>query len=224
MMSEWKRCIKLLKYSYGFKANLIGSIVMLVLGIWFSPGASRIGVRGYMMTSVFIFLSFMIMTQLKDNMSFSNMVMASDRKKFLEITFTDIYSIIGGIGSYLLHAFLVIFFANKKFFEETSIASVLMITGITIAIFVIYYGFCNKFFGLALIVSYITYFIVEVCSDIFFVNRIGDLVKHNTLLGLVVGIFFVASGIVISMVLRRLLYRKATSIYIGSFGLRKAMQ
>ena len=224
MMWEWKRCIKLLKYSYGFKANLIGSIVMLVLGIWFSLDTFHMGVRRYMMTSVFIFLSFIIMLQLKDNMSFSNMIMASHRKKFLEITFTDIYSVIGGIGSYLLHAFLVIFFANKKFLEETSTASVLMITGITIAIFVIYFGFCNKFFGLALIVSYITYFIVEVWSDIFFVNGMGDLVKHNILLGLVVGALFVAAGIVVSMVLRRLLYRKATSIYIGSFGLRRAMQ
>lgn len=224
MMQELKRCFKLLRYAYGLKGNITGTLGLFIIAVLCTIGGSYIGVMGYMVSAVFMFISFVMIVQLKDNYLFSGMVMASGRKRCLEIILTDIIVGVGGLASYLLHAVLVIQFVDEEFLQEASLATILIITGITIAIFIVYYGFSNKFYGFALVSSFFCYFFLDVFGNIFMKNKIGSLVGHNTGYGLLAGSAIVVVGIILSMIVRRMLYKKAASVHMGSVGLRKAMQ
>lgn len=224
MMQELKRCFKLLRYAYGLKNYIVGTVVLFFIAVLSTIGGSYIGMMGYMASAVFMFISFVMIAQLKDNYLFSGMVMASGRKRCLEIMLTDIIVGAGGFASYLLHAVLVIHFVDEEFLQEASLATILIITGITIAIFIVYYGFSNKYYVFALVSSFFYYFFLDVIGNIFMNNEIGSLVGHDTGYGLLVGSAIVVAGIILSMIVRRVLYKKAASVHMGSVGLRKAMQ
>lgn len=228
MMQELKRCFKLLRYAYGLKANIAGFILMLLLGALFTVGAAGMGIIGYMISALFLFLGLAMPAQLKDNFLFSNMVMASGRKRCLELYLTDIMVTVSGIVGYMLHALLLIIFVDEgirqNYLQGTSMATIFMLTGSSIAIFLVYYGFSNKCFGFALTVSFFTYLILDIICQTPYGEEMGSLVGHKTGYGFLVGGFIVVAGSLISMVLRRLLYKKPVSVHTGSIGLRKAMQ
>ncbi|MBQ7774778.1 MAG: hypothetical protein IJ379_02565 [Lachnospiraceae bacterium] len=226
MILKLKKCIKLMKYSYGLKANLFGAVLIFLLAFLGITAGIEIGMIGFMMSGLLFFLAFMMLIQLKDNLVFSCMVLASGKKRFLEVNYTDIYSTISVLGSYLLQSVLILVFVEDEAAESAgiTIADIFIVTSICMAVFTLFYILHNKFFFLSILLSAFSYMLIEVLSTIFLEHSVSAWINHNKALGFLTGLGILGISIIISMIFRRIFYKKPVSPYSGSAGLRKAMQ
>ena len=228
MIAELKRTWKLMRYSYNFKITIVCSIAVLLMVLLMNGLAlisEAIAVKGFMMAGLFFFLAVAMGIQNKDNLVFSSLVLSSRRRRFLEICFTDIYCVIGSILSYVLECICIFFFVKDAAIAEVgiSVATLFILTAMSIAVFTIFYGFYNKFYFLAFFLCFLMYFVIDICSELPFINELGSMVNHSKGMALLLGILIITVASGIAMILRRVFYKRTTSKYSGSVGLRKGM-
>ncbi len=224
MIQELKRCFKLLRYAYKLRNNVWLSILIFIVALLCIFNGSFMRMTGYVLSAVCMFSSLVLVVQLKDNYLFSGIVMASGRKRCLEIGLTDLLMAIAGVSSYLLYGLLIFFLRNSEAYENVPLASIFIIGGASIMTIIVYYSFANRYYVLSLILMMMGYFVLGAMSSHLFLHRLSGLVGHNMGYGFLAGAALVAVGLLLSMGIRRLLYRKPASLLIGSGGLRKAMQ
>ncbi len=228
MIAELKRTWKLMRYSYNFKITIIGGIAILLTVLLMNGLALisvAVAVKGFMMAGLIFFLAVAMGLQNKDNLVFSSLVLSSRRRRFLEICFTDTYCLVSSILSYVLECICIFLFVKDAAIAEVgiSVATLFILTAMGIAVFTIFFGFYNKFYFLALFLCFLMYFVIDICSELPFINELGGMVNHNKGLALLLGILIITVASGIAMILRRALYKKAISKYSGSVGLRKSM-
>ena len=224
MIQELKRCFKLFRYAYGLKANVVGAVFMFLVALSCIFFGSFMNLTGYVVSAICMFISFVVIVQLKDNYLFSGLVMSSPRKRCLEIGLTDLLILIAGIGSYLLNGLLVFLLRNSQTYKDASLASIFLVAGIEITTFIIDYGFANRYYVFSMVMMISGYFFVGFWGSDEYLSKIGSLVGHNAVYGFLAGGAIVVVGVLLSMGIRRLLYKKPLSLHVGSMGLRKAMQ
>ena len=126
----------------------------------------------------------------------------------------------------MLHNVLILMLVEDEAAESAglTIAGIFIATAITMAVFTFYYVLYNKFFILSIFLSACSYMFIDVLSIICLEHSVGAWVNHNKALGFLVGLSILIISIIMSMIFRRIFYKKPVSPYSASAGLRKAMQ
>lgn len=214
MINEIKKCFRLITYGYGIKMNLIcGAIVFLV-------GLVELSIGSYLTVfsaSVFIILGPVMCLQLACTLLYSGIVASSPRRRALEIGLGDAVNVGASLIGYLVITGYT--FWKKEVMEAP--AESLILASICMAITVIYFGVCYKIYLLGSILYFISIIAGYIVAVIFF--AITEM-KFSVASASVISFLIVAVGVVLSSVLRRLLYKRRLSPMACGAGFRKAMQ
>ena len=94
MMTEMKKCLKLCKYGYQMKTNIIIGLIFLALGlVWLfinSGYNSLLGITYLLLVPLFA-------VQISCSMLFSNMILSSTMRKTLDRTFPNVVGVLASI-------------------------------------------------------------------------------------------------------------------------------
>ena len=220
MMGRWKTCFKLLKYSHHFKRSIWGASFLFLMGLGLFVGVVRGDIRFVMISIPVIFLSLTMVLQLKEDFMFLAMVCASPQRRFLDTLFSDVLLISPGVVAYLIYVAMVLLFLKGGDVEGVSTANVLLISGLTIAIFIVFIPMCLKWYWRGLICSLLLYMLLE-----HYIDKMADagktLISESTPIGFLLGLGTVLAGGAISVVIRRILYKKPLSKWAVRVNMQK---
>ena len=217
MMEEVKKGLKLIKYGSGLKLNIAVAIGFLVLGSLMLC----IGPEG-MFTGVFyIIVGPSMLLQLECSLLYSAACASSGKRKLLEITLPDFFILITAIVGYVAMVGVTAFWSIKEPTEAEACMKMMLVSGFILMCMLIYFGVAYKYFVFS-IIAFIAGLLVGMLGG----NVVIDFWKMEyrftncALLCLV----FVTVGVILSCVLRRVLYRKPVSSLAAGANLRKALQ
>lgn len=214
MINEIKKGFRLIPYGYAIKMNLICGVVIMLLGL----AALSMDSRNEIFTaSIFIILGPLVSLQVAGSHLYSGLVAASPRRRLVDIVLGDVLSVIASLIGYLVIVGYI--FLNKGAIEHP--AESMILAGVCMAICVIYFGVALKCY----LVGSILYFIGVIGGYL-----VGSVFLEVTEIefslagGSVVSFLIMVLGVVLSSVLRRLLYKRRLSPTACGTGLKKAMQ
>lgn len=219
MITEWKRCMKLVKYGYNLKSSIACAVIFFVLGILWCIGDKGM----FAMGGMYIVLGPLMLVQVIYTGLMAGMPLSSPRRRFIEIQLQDGLQLLVGVLGYLL----VVLVAAIKVYRghstpELSIAygQMVLYTGMLVGVLLIYMGIVYKYFLFSLILFMGGFAFI-------YIGLWGEMIKiaHsvNMVSGTLLGLLFVLIGEVLSGVLRRLLYKKPLNKYAMGMALRKQM-
>lgn len=220
MMGRWKTCFKLLKYSENLKRSIWAAAIVLLLGLGSFVGVVKGEFRFVMISALIVLLSLTLLVQLKENFMLSSMVCASSKRRFFDTLFSDVLWISAGVAAYLIYGVLVLLFLKKGDVEEFYAANVLWISGLCITIFLVFLSIYLKYYWGGLITSLLLFMSMQHYID----QMVEDgkmLLRVSTPIGFLMGLVVVLAGGAVSVVTRRILYKKPFSKWIASENLRK---
>lgn len=217
MMTEMKKCLKLCKYGYQMKTNIIIGLIFLALGlVWLfinSGYNSLLGITYLLLVPLFA-------VQISCSMLFSNMILSSTMRKTLDRTFPNVVGVLASM--FALGMTYVGLLVNPKMRMGTLADSGNMViaAGIAIAGVMLYYGASFKFFVGGTIVFFIAYLGIMAGCGI-----LVEAAKPTSLLmGSIIGILIVVAGNVLGCILRAAVYKYSMDPLAGGNSLRKAMK
>jgi len=214
MINEIKKSFQLIRYGYGMKMNLIGGILILVIGIlllWTGNQGTALG------AILFVFLGPMMCVQTSCTLLCSGMVTASPRKREIEILLSDIISAVSALVGYLTIEIYTLY-AKELFWDRFENMVMLCMC---VAVSTIYFGFAYKYYLVSSILYAVLVFASYIFGIVFF--ELTE-IEINFAVGSVVGFVIVVIGVVLSSVVKRLAYKKTVSVWACGASLRKAMQ
>lgn len=218
MMSNWKRCFKLMKYSYNYKLTLFTAVLYLLIAI-FMFYTSREIPPSVTASGIMLYVSFSILMQLVANLQYANLVMAAPVHRFMDTRFNDAISGVAALLAYVIYSGATVLIIGDGTVDGVSVATVLIVMGFSIATFVVFYGICFKYFVGGFI---LTFFLYTILSGIgILTDAFGKMVNYNNGCAFLVGLVIVAAGWLISIGARKQVYKKPMSKYAASAGLRK---
>lgn len=220
MMSNWKRCFKLMKYSYNYKLTLFSAVLYFLIAILMFCTSREIppSVTG---SGLMLYVTFSIMMQLVANLQYANLVMASPFRRFMDTWFNDVISGVAAILAYVIYSGAIVLIIGDGTVDGVSLATILIVMGFSIATFVVFYGICFKYFVVGFILAFILYTILSGIGII--TDAFGKMVNYNNGYAFLVGLVIVAVSWLISLGGRRLVYKTPMSKYAASAGLRKQL-
>lgn len=220
MMGKWKTCFKLLKYSQNFNRTIWLATILFLLGLGMFVGVVRLDLRFAMISALFILLPFIILLQLKEDLMYSAMVCTSSKRKFFDTLFSDVLLVSAGVATYLVYGVLVFLFVKNVKIEEFYAANVLWVSSLCIAVFMVFLPTYLKYYWLSLITTWFLYILFQEHLD-----NLEDtgktLISVSTPTGFWMGLGVVLAGGAISVVIRRLLYKKPLSKWMVREYLKK---
>ncbi len=216
MWKEWKKGFQLMKYSYNFKMNIGLGIFFLVIGIVMS----LLGVNSFLFGAVYFYLGTIMVLQLSYSLLFSQMVIASPKRWFIDIDFADFFSIASAVCSYL---FFSVFVAIRTYLspeEKGEYCGMLIVLGVLMVVCMIYYSVCYKTFVVASV-------IFAICFALSYAIGMSFARRGSTLslpVSIIIGLAIVFCGGLIANLIRKCYYRKPISALAMGAVLRKAMK
>lgn len=219
MITEWKRCMKLVKYGYNLKSSIACAVIFFVSGILFCV----LQIDMFALGGLYIVLGPLMLVQIIYTGLMAEMALSSPRRRFMEIQLQDGLQLLVGVLGYLL----VVLIAAIKVYQghsapelSTAYGQMVLYTGIIAGMFLIYMGIVYKYFLVSLILFMVGFSLV-------YMGPWGEIIKitHsvNMVSGTLLGLLFVLIGEVLSGVLRRVLYKKPLNKYAMGAALRKQM-
>lgn len=219
MINELKLGVKLLKYTYGIKSSLLGSVLLLAGGIFYSllpEEQSRMWLASYMILVITMFP-----VQLLYSLGVSNMVQASPCKRKLQTSTIVILNV--SVILVLLLAILSIKGAQLAMGLRTEgyVSFELLLDAVLIFLLLLYNGFAYKFFMVATVTFCVMMVIVSGGAAL----GMGMGILQDVKLWMAVAILFLAilAGAALQYLVACLLYRKPLSKQAQYAGLRKMM-
>lgn len=216
MWKEWKKGFQLIKYSYNFKMNIGLGIFFLVIGSFMS----LLGTNSFLFGAVYFYLGTVMVLQLSYSLLFSQMVVASPKKRFIDIDFADLLSDVGAIFSYL---FFCIFAVVKIYVfsgDKSEYSSLLPVLGISILVCMIYYSVCYKYF----VVGSVIFALVFATTLFASMSIVRKMTFGSLPVNIIIGLVIIVIGCLISGIVRKCYYRKPISALAMGAVLRKAMK
>lgn len=220
MMGRWKTCFKLLKYSHNFSRSIWLAAILLLLGLGLFVGVVKLDIYFAIVPALFILLSFAMLLQLKEDLIFSAMVCTSSKRRFFDTLFSDVLLVSAGVATYLVYGVLVFLFVKNVKIEEFYAANVLWVSSLCIAVFMVFLPTYLKYYWPSLITTWFLYMLFQEYLD-YFSDAGKTLISVSTPTGFWMGLGVVLAGGVISVVLRRLLYKKPLSKWMVREYLKK---
>lgn len=218
MIAEIKRGIRLIRYGYGVKLNLIGGILLCIIGLVICCVASdsfiMIGVL-YMMLGPFMAVQVMY------TLLYAGLVGASPRRRGIEILIADWIDIITGFIGYVVFMVATVVRVNMAPEQAQNIMQGILLGSVGSAMVFICFGVCYKYYWQSMILFFIVYFMVYG-----FGMALINIAQVTLNMAWTAGgsLLFIAAGVFLSCVLRRLVYKKSLSPMACGTSLRKAMQ
>ena len=220
MMGKWKTCFKLLKYSQNFKSIIWGAIIFFLLGLGMFVGVVKLDIRFAMASAILILLSFTMLLQLKEDLIFSDMVCTSSKRRFFDTVFSDVLWVSAGVAAYLIYAVMVFLFLENGNVEEFYAKNVLWISGLVIMVIMGFLPVSFKYYWPSLITLNLLNMMFLKYID--YLTEAGKtLIRVSTPMGFWMGLGMVLAGGVLSVVLRRILYKKPLSKWMVRQYLKK---
>lgn len=218
MMTEWKRCIKLMKYSLHPKLSMIAGICSFMLGfgiVCMCKTASNFALGSLYMLLMLVMVVERIQTSMAAGISLS-----SPRIRYVQTVFLDWIHLLLTLVIYAASVGIAWFKVwNEKNPDLSAVyGRAIVYVGIFEAIFVIYTAIVYKNFGIGLIVL--------MCSSLYIFLDLGKklwttVFPVHIVSGSICGFLFLIVGFAISAILRRMLYRKPLSKYAVRMERRK---
>lgn len=216
MWKEWKKGFQLMKYSYNFKANIGMGIFFMVIGFIMV----LIGPNSFLFGAVYFYLGTIMVLQLSYSLLFSQMVVASPKKRFIDIDFADFLSDVGAIFSYLLFCMFAVI---KKYVFSGDIneySSLLPVLGISILVCMIYYSVCYKYFVVGSVIFALVFATLLFAS----MSIVRKMTFGSLPVNIIIGLVIIVIGCLISGIVRKCYYRKPISTLAMGAALRKVMK
>lgn len=220
MIAEIKRGIKLIRYGYGVKRNLIGGMLLCILGIGMCCVANDSFI---IIGALYMMLGPIMIIQVMYSLLYSNMVGASPRRRGIEILIADWIHILTGAIGYIVFMIVAVVRVNGAPDKAQNIMQGIILASVGIAAVFVCFGACYKYYWQSMILFFIVFFSVYGVGMI--IMRAIQLHFTLTMAWTAgVSLAFIAAGVFLSCVLRRLVYKKVLSPTACGTGLRKAMQ
>lgn len=218
MIAEIKRGIKLIRYGYGVKANLIGGAILCIVGILMCCLANN---NLIMIGTLYIVLGPIMIIQVMYTFLYSGLVGASPRRRGIEILIADWINIITGFIGYVVFMVVTIVRVNAAPEQAQNIMQGTLLGSVGSAAAFICFGVCYKYYWQSMILFFVVFFSVYAGGMV-----IMNIAQVTLNMAWTAGgsLVFIAAGVFLSCVLRRLVYKKGLSPTACGTSLRKAMQ
>lgn len=216
MINNIKNNIKLLKYGYQFKLNIICSIIFTLLGVFLISYGDNINKTPSMY--MVCFCSFLFIIQLAYTLTVSSIVKSSPKYRQFYFGVPRIINITGFLISFIL-------LLAVKFIKADNINDFIQYSGNEVAaagimymITFLYMALAYKFF----VISVIIFCISCVSINVLF-NYITEIYNFTLMQGIGITVFFVITGLILFEILERVTYKIQMSKFAQSAFLRKYM-
>lgn len=198
MINDLKLGLKLLKYSFNFKLNVIsGAIFFTISIVWcFLPNLAQL-------TPMYLTLIGLQIQQMLISLQFSDMVLSSPRKREIQISVAVTAGVLGSLFSYALTSG-VIFFCYKIGVREEPQFGILILCGVLLLECMVYEVLWQKMGTVAVIIFILMFF-----GSVLWFLSLGNQVLREISFGTAVGIGLaeILLGAVLQYLTARLTYR-----------------
>ena len=212
-MNNLKTMIKLMKYGYQTKINLLCGVGFLLFGIF----AKVIGVVAPGFDIIFLLMFPIFVCQILYGLCYVKMISATGLKRWISVylpdIFVDIFTIFALVLYYVLTVMRPYFPAGTQMFGvqyngEESIGALMLSAGVMACIIMCFLAGCYKYYWITTII-----FIVLMAFYGFFSSYINFNYKDGIeqWQGILAAVLFYLLGVVLSGVIRRALYKKPVS-------------
>lgn len=219
-MGKWKTCFRLLKYSHNFSRSIWLAAILFLLGLGLFVGVVRIDLSFAMLPVIFLLLPSTVLLQLKEDLIYSAMVCAFPKRRFFDTLFSDVLLVSAGVAPYLIYGVLVFLFVENGNAEEFYAANVLWVSSLCIAVIIVLLPMSLKYYWISIITGWFLYMFFQMSLD-YLADTGKTLLRVSTSVGFWIGLGMVLAGGVISVVIRRLLYKKPLSKWMVREYLKK---
>lgn len=205
MKEDLKLCMKLLKYSYNQKDETFTGIVMFILGLILFL-VDSIAATLAIGPSIFIVLAPPLFIKGIYSLPYSYMVCSSKKRRFMELTFPNIWTACSTFFGYTLWILMVrVFLLAGSPEREAEIARWIMWSALLYAVMLIFYGITTRFYWRGLIFIVVAALAV-MFGEIFWDEGFSNVTEFWP--AAVAGLMITMAGVLLSCVLRVLVYKK----------------
>lgn len=221
MMTEIKKSLKLIKYGYQAKLNIGLVVLFFILGVLMLILNDGFNVS---LGAIYILLGPFMVIQVHYNLLHSNIIASSYQRRTLDGL---VPNVVGAVSSLIVYAVLVVFIAIKNSMssaEGVTYASILIVASLIIFVVIVYYGIAYKIFWVGTGLFVVAFLIAFAGGS--GVMRVLEKqgVSIPFVVSALIGLGLIILGNVLSVLLRKALYKKPISPASGGVALRKAMQ
>lgn len=216
MINNIKNNIKLLKYGYQFKLNIICSVIFTLLGTFLVSYGGNI----YKSPSMYMifFCSFLFIIQLAYTLTISDIVKSSPKYRQFYLGVPRMVNIAGFLISFLL-------LLTIKFIQADTIEDFIQYSGNEVAASGIMY--MVVFLYIALAYKFFLISVVIFCGSCIFINvlfnYITEIYSFTLIQGIGIAVLFVIIGLILFEILERVTYKMQMSKFAQSAFLRRYM-
>ncbi len=205
--------LKLIKYGYQFKLNIICSFIFMLIGI-----VSIIYIDIYKIPSIYMmsFCSFLFFFQTASTLMSSNIVKSSPNYREFCFRIQRVINVLNFVCPICILVLIRIIQASdtNQFIED--ISKELIAAGIEYFIITIYMSFVYKFF----VVSILLFCVSTIFTNVI-INFISDLYNITLIQGIGVAVILFIMAMVLSEIITRAIYKVQPSRFAQSASLRK---
>lgn len=227
MMNEMKKACKLIKYGFNLKMNVVFGIIFMIFGIIFSVLGSMMSSSNHMqpavLSTIYMFLGPLMVVQVLYTLLYSEIAKSSPRNYILEVTAPNFFATLIGVFSYIFSIVGALIGMKVSPDLAENYCAVIISSGILLAVMLLYFGVCYKYFVLGTI-GFVVGFLVIYGGLSAYIFEYGLSFKLNFIDSSLISGAFVTVGIVFSCIFRKLLYKKPISKLSAGAYLNKAMQ
>lgn len=217
MITEWKKSLRLLKYTYQFKLNVALAIFFFVLGTIFVISN---GPDGLYLATIYWYLGPLMLVQLIFNLLYAGQVAASVQRKALERTFPNIMGLVTSLLSYAGEIIYMAIYSKLYPMNELSAGNILVEVALAMVVTTIYYSVAFKWFVIATILFAIGFALTHGIGRALLVY--SD-VEIGFLKGSLIGLAMVVAINILAALIRKAIYKYPYSPLASGRSLRKAM-
>lgn len=216
MMTEVKKSLKLLKYTFQFKLNMVVAVLFVILGLFWLVN----GPRGLYVATLYVYIGPCMLVQLTYNLLYANLVGASMVKRALDETFPNVVSLIGSLIAFTFAVIYMIIYSMGYPGDEMSGGNMLVVIGLILLVTIIYYSVAYKWFVVSTIL-----FGFGLATTLAFAMAllIYSDVEISLMQGSLIGFGIVVGANILGALIRKAVYKLPNSLLAAGRSLRKAM-
>jgi len=221
MLKDIKLGMKLLRYSYGFKTNIALIVFFLIIG---GLMMALPKVSAFIFGGTYVYISFVMFIQMSYMLLSVQMVSVAPHRKLFEQTFPDAIMLISTMLWYLVLTILVAVCISLRPHLRAEYTVSLVVVALGMAVMLIYFGVCYKFFLPASILFSFTFMYMLMYGREVVTIYLLKYVGVNLFANFVIGLVILLVACLLSMLLRKLFYKRAMSKMAMGAIVRQAMK
>lgn len=217
MMTEIKKCLKICKYGFQLKTNIVAGLLFMALGLlmlFLGDGYSALlGIFYLALVPLYI-------AQISCSVLYSNMLLSSSLRKALDGSFPNVWGAVASAFAFVMTYVGLLVNPNMRTVSVAESGNNMIAAGIAIAAIMMYMGVVYKFFiGSIVVFSIITIGVMAGGCILL------EMVQPTSLLvGSIIGLLIAVAGNVLGCILRAAVYKRSMDPLAGGASLRKALK